>query len=623
MKTVLQILALLIPILLLISSQSNAQQDRPEGLITQIGRGTISDIVYIADGEQLAVATSNGIWIYDTQTYKANILPTKHSDDVTDLDITSDGNTLVSLDADGEINTWDAKTLRNNRIVAQARGSHIVPLVIAIDQTGKTIIALDIRGGITTIRMKEQEVLTTVEMGPPDQRLYKTVDIHPTKPIYASSDILGNVVITEITTKATQHKFQVNRGEVNCVLFSPDGNTVASGSENGNIHIWDINNGNLSLVLKGEMRAVNKIAFSPDSSIIAGGCVDGTIHLWETETGRPMKTLIGHKHKITAVSFSPDFRTIASGSTDGSLRIWNIAAGRELHVEHSHVGELNGYDISGDGKTIAALTHDKVVGLWDTTTGINIKVFNTDTISDVKNIAIHPLGSMIATTRWDNIFTWDVETEEMISSFERTEALVEQITFSPDGNTIATASVDGKIRLWNAQNAALVQTFDTNDANITHLTYSPDGRTIAFSSKYRFVRILDLETSVFKHNLRDTWRVVSSINFSADSKTLIVTGRTQNIYLWDVETGTQLESRKGLGPVIVNATLAPDMKTLVAGDSTGTISFVDVKSGELLGAFQGTRNQTIGLTFISSDGEVLVIGGDDGTISLWDMSQLE
>ena len=451
MKTVLQILALLIPILLLISTYSNAQQSRPKRLITQIGRGTINDIVYVADGEQLAVATSNGIWIYDTQTYKVNSLSTKHSDDVTDLDMTSDGNTLVSLDVDGEINTWDARTLANNRLVGQASGSHIVPLVIAIDQTGKTIITLDVRGAIATIRIKEQKVLTTYEMGRPDQRLYNTVDIHPNKPIFASSDILGNVVITDITTKATQHKFRVNREEVNCVGFSPDGNTVASGSENGNIHIWNINNGNLSLVLKGKMRPVKKIAFSPDSSIIAGGCVDGTIHLWETDTGRPIKTLIGHKRKITAISFSPDFRTIASGSIDGSLRIWSIAVGRELHIDHSHVGALNGYVISGDGKTIAALTQDKVIGLWDTSTGISKKVFNTDTINDVKNIAIHPLGSMLATTRWDSVFTWDVETEEMISSFERTGALVEQITFSPDGSTIATASADRKIRLWNAQ----------------------------------------------------------------------------------------------------------------------------------------------------------------------------
>ncbi len=179
MKTSIHALALLIPTLLLISPQIDAQQNRPEGLITQIGRGTINDIAYVADGEQLAVATSNGIWIYDLQTYKANILPTKHSDDVTDLDISSDGNTLVTLDANGEINTWDANTLNtwdantlmNNRIVAHAKGSHIVPLVIAIDQTGKSIIALDVRGAITTIRIKEQEVLTTLEMGPPGQRL--------------------------------------------------------------------------------------------------------------------------------------------------------------------------------------------------------------------------------------------------------------------------------------------------------------------------------------------------------------------------------------------------------------------------------------------------------------------
>lgn len=238
MKTVLQILVLLIPIFLLISMDSDAQQNYPKRLITQIGRGTINDIVYVADGEQLAVATSNGIWIYDIQTYKANTLPTKHSEDVTDLDLTSDGNTLVSLDVDGEINSWNAKTLTHNRIVTDARGSHIVPLVIAIDQTGKTIIALDVRGAITTMIIKKQEVLRTLEMRPPDQRLYNTVDIHPNKPIFASSDILGNVVITEVKTKQTQQKFHVNRGEVNCVLFSPDGNTVASGSGSGKIHIW-------------------------------------------------------------------------------------------------------------------------------------------------------------------------------------------------------------------------------------------------------------------------------------------------------------------------------------------------------------------------------------------------
>ncbi|KAI9034767.1 WD40 repeat domain-containing protein, partial [Aspergillus affinis] len=85
--------------------------------------------------------------------------------------------------------------------------------------------------------------------------------------------------------------------------------------------------------LKGHSSAVQAVAFSPDGQTIASGSNDKTIKLWNAATGEQRQTLEGHSDSVRAVAFSPDGRTIASGSYDGTIKLWNAETGEQRQTK--------------------------------------------------------------------------------------------------------------------------------------------------------------------------------------------------------------------------------------------------------------------------------------------------
>ena len=121
--------------------------------------------------------------------------------------------------------------------------------------------------------------------------------------------------------------------EVNSVAFSPDGNTITSGSEDNAIRLWNADTGKHEQTLIGHTHWVSSVAFSPDGNTIVSGSEDNTIRLWDADTGKHQETLKGHNGGISSVVFSPDGRTLASGSQDGTVLLWEVASSIILAVE--------------------------------------------------------------------------------------------------------------------------------------------------------------------------------------------------------------------------------------------------------------------------------------------------
>ncbi|MGF2036696.1 MAG: hypothetical protein RMZ43_015510 [Nostoc sp. CmiVER01] len=405
---------------------------------------------------------------------------------------------------------------------------------------------------------------------------------------------------------------------VRSVSFSPDGKTLASGSDDKTIKLWNLETGKEIRTLTGHDDWVSSVSFSPDGKTLASGSGDNTIKLWNLETGKEIRTLTGHHYTVRSVSFSPDGKTLASGSGDNTIKLWNLETGKEIRILTGHNNLVWSMSFSPDGKTLASGSEDKTIKLWNLETGKEILTL-TGHDNTVNSVSFSPNGKTLASGSADaTIKLWNLETGKEIRTLTGHHYTVISVSFSPDGKTLASGSIDKTIKLWNLKTGKEIRTLTGHDDTVYSVSFSPDGKTLASGSGDNTIKLWDLETGKQIRTLtgHDNW--VWSVSFSPDGKTLASGSVDNTIKLWDLETGKQIRTLTGHDNWVWSVSFSPDGKTLASGSADKTIKLWNLETGKEIRTLTGHDNTVNSVSF-SPDGKTLASGSDDKTIKLWNL----
>lgn len=539
-----------------------------------------------------------------------------HPTGVTAVAFSPDGKLLASGSSDGTVRLWDVAGGTQFRAIA----SH-----------SETIISVAFS---------------------PDGRLLASGSLHATR-------LNGTVELWDVARGTQLRSIEKSSS----AAFSPDGEVLATTSEDGTVKLWEVASWSQIRSLEGQSSPVISVAFSPDGKLLAGASPGSSIKLWEVASGATIRSL--EISALTSVAFSPDGKLLASvSSDDGTIKIWDVTNWSQIRSLKGRSGRIQSVTFSPDGKSLAgAFRSDTIssevkesIELWELANGTPIRKLGGQLTPYLFG---HPVafsldGKSLASGSFDGtIKLWDVASGTQIGSLAGYPNLIDSVAFSADGKSLASVGIDNSIKLWDVASGTQTRSLEKFSATrysqsemrqleetlkvlspvfggglqITNsVTFSPDGKLLANASPDGTIKLLDVVGGTQIRSMAVAPSLLNSVAFSPDGKLLAGVSMGDTIKLWDVASGAQIRSFGGPPALFLSIAFSPDGKVLASPDRK-TIKLWDVASGTQIGSLNVKSGPTS--VAFSPDGKLLVSGAPDnflpfGTydnaIELWDLA---
>jgi WD40 repeat protein len=400
--------------------------------------------------------------------------------------------------------------------------------------------------------------------------------------------------------------------------------------------VWDLAGRRATQVFEGRGRPISSVAVSPDCRWLAAGDTRGLLRLWELGTGR-YRDLAGHESGVRSVVFSTDNLHLLAADAGGLIVQWDVGTGKRdfplLHhreasdyipgsFEGTNVAELGVGTIAAygpGGRTIVSVAANEWVMVWDAATHrrldqvrINTNVNAASISSDGRQLALGTESAAIDILDIERLH----ERPRVIPAGGRRATM----TFSPNGETLATRGLTGGVRLLDVRSGHIRNMFDNQiNGGPNAMAFGVKGRRLAMAvgAEIHVVRVArDLDGTTVADNLGPIRRLAAS----PDGRWLALGREDRTIAVWDVRAGGVIRTLSGHDLAVFGLAFVPGPggPRLVSVGGDGSIRTWDPEAGDRPLRTLGEGTRAVYAVAVRIDGRQIATGGQDQAVRTWD-----
>ncbi len=577
---------------------------------------------------------------------------------------------MITAGDEGVVRIFDARTgVLSGELVGHERSIYD----LAAAREADVVASGGVDGTARLWRPSSGEALGVVR--PPGGAL-RSLALSPSGTVLATGNNDGPVRLWDAATGQFLGSLEGHQDSVIDLQFDRTGALLASASLDGTARLWRVTPEAAAVAeLRGHIGYIGQVSFSPDAVLVATAGEDGTARLWETVTGRQVSLLRGHGGMVNRVDFRPDGRSLATASDDKTARLWRVDPhsrivsgipgsgvrpsnavfadeGETIVIEDSK--EVSRLEVS-TGKRVAAIpagplavlspdaalafvasSSTSPASVWDTATGR--RLLDLPDVEDAGGVISRGNRMLAAPGPGVNeVSLWDLQSGRRTSVLSGHTAHAVPLAFSPNGEFLATGSIDKTARLWDTASGRPLAVLTSHDASIWEGTFSPDGQRLVTAALDKTAVVWSVPEGerlvvlrghggLFEGFGEDARTSIHSAKFSPDGAFVATASADKTARVWDAATGRTLAVLAGHHAPVMSAEWSPDGQ-FVATTSSGltlpgddrtvdpTLRVWEAKSGQLVAAFEH-HIDNVNSAGWDTDGKRIVTTSDDGTVRI-------